>query len=128
MQEIKFTSPKQYLFGHAFSINAKKIHTEQSTLQVFFLCPNRNEIFSSVFYVLGANWFGECFFILCDNWKAVFFIKVCRDVEIFQPLFLKQVFWKKSVVYVFSTITVQCWYQNSKIKLTYTIFILDKRS
>ena len=55
MQEIKFTSPKQYLFGHAFSINAKKIHTEQSTLQVFFLCPNRNEIFSSVFYVLGAN-------------------------------------------------------------------------
>ena len=38
MQEIKFTSHKQYLFGGLFSIKAKKTRTDQSTLQVFFDC------------------------------------------------------------------------------------------
>ena len=36
---------------------------------------------------------------------------------------LKQVFWKKLIFYVIST--MQCWYQSSKIKLPYTKFILD---
>ena len=34
MNEIKFTSHKQYLFGRLFSGNAKKTHTDQSALQV----------------------------------------------------------------------------------------------
>ena len=41
MKEMKFTSHKQYLFRRLFSIKAKKTHTDQSTLQVFLLCPNR---------------------------------------------------------------------------------------
>ena len=46
------------------------------------------------------------FFILCDNWKTLLFMKVCRYSEIFLSamllLFLKPVFWKKSVFYAVS--------------------------
>ena len=72
------------------------------------------------------------FFIPCGNWKTLFFIKFCRYFEISSSalllLSLKQVFWKKIVFYVTSTITVQCLCQSSKIKLSYTILILDKLS
>ena len=51
------------------------------------------------------------FFIPCDSWKTLFFLRVCRYCEIFSTAILsfslKQVFWKKSVFYVISTITVQ---------------------
>ena len=42
MCKIKLTSHKKYLFGRLFSIKANKTYTEQSTLRVFLLCPNRN--------------------------------------------------------------------------------------
>ena len=49
-------------------------------------------------------------FILCDNWKTLFFTRVCRYFEILSTaiilLYLKQVFWKKSIFYVIST--MQC--------------------
>ena len=48
------------------------------------------------------------FFAPCDNWKALFFLKVCRYCEIISTAILsfslKQVFWKKPVFYVISTI------------------------
>ena len=44
MNEIKFTSHKQYLFGRFFSGNAKKTHTDQSALQVSFFCLKRNDL------------------------------------------------------------------------------------
>ena len=48
------------------------------------------------------------FFVPCDNWKALFFLKVCRYCEIISTAILsfslKQVFWKKPVFYVISTI------------------------
>ena len=40
MQEIKFTFRRQYLFDRLCSINAKKTHVDQSTLQVLLLCSN----------------------------------------------------------------------------------------
>ena len=37
MQDIKFTTHKQYLFGRFFFRNAKKAYTDQSPQEVFFL-------------------------------------------------------------------------------------------
>ena len=53
------------------------------------------------------------FFIPFDNWKLLVFVKVCRYYEILSAailllqLSLKQVFWKKSIFYVISTISLQ---------------------
>ena len=53
------------------------------------------------------------FFIPFDNWKLLVFVKVCRYFEILSAailllqLSLKQVFWKKSIFYVISTISLQ---------------------
>ena len=48
------------------------------------------------------------FLVPCDNWKMLFFLKVCRYCEIISTLTLsfslKQMFWKKSVFYVISTV------------------------
>ena len=57
-------------------------------------------------------------------------MKVCHYFEILSDailwLSLKQVFWKKSIFYVVSTIPVQCKYQSFKIKLSYTRNIRPK--
>ena len=37
MQDIKFTTHKQYLFGPFFFRNAKKVYTDQSPQKFFFL-------------------------------------------------------------------------------------------
>ena len=51
------------------------------------------------------------FFVPRDNWRSLFFLKVFRYCEIFSTVIfsfsLKQVFWKKSVFYIISTVTVQ---------------------
>ena len=71
MQEIKFTSHKHIFFGRLFSVREKKTHANQSALQVFLLCQNRNDsqtfksssckrFFASVF-VIDANCFDQCF-------------------------------------------------------------------
>ena len=71
LQEIKFTSHKQYLFGRLFSRNANKTYTDQSTLQVFFLCIKRNDsqtfksssrkkLFVRV-HVIDTTCYNECF-------------------------------------------------------------------
>ena len=70
------------------------------------------------------------FFVPCDNWKLLFFLKVCRYCDIFSTVilsfYLKQVFWKKSLFYVTSTISavlILMLMLSSKIKLSYTILI-----
>ena len=70
--------------------------------------------FSSV-YVIGATCFDEFFFIPCDYWKAFIFLKACRFSKSFFEIFstaillfsMKEVFWKKSVFYIISAITIQ---------------------
>ena len=81
LQEIKFTSHKQYLFGRLFSRHANKTYTDQSTLQVFFLCIKRND--SQTFKSSSRKkLFVQCacyrhnllqwmFLILFDNWKSL---------------------------------------------------------
>ena len=111
---------KQYLLGRLFSRNAKKTHHDQSALQVFSLCLKRND--SQTFKSSRCKkLFLQCaccrykllrwmFFISLDNQKSLFFVKVCRYLEIFSAailqLSLKQVFWKKSLFYVISIISV----------------------
>ena len=121
MQKIKFTADKQYLFGLIFSIKLKEDSYRPKYTSSFLICPNLND--SQTFKSSSCkNGFLQCvcyrcnllrwmFFVPCDNWKTLFFLKVCRYCEIFSTAILsfslKQVFWKKSVFYVISTITVQ---------------------
>ena len=44
MYEIKFTSHKQYLFGHLFSKKAKKTQTDQSATTSFFLLSQKKRL------------------------------------------------------------------------------------
>ena len=71
MQETKFTSLRQYLFGRLFPRNANKTHRDQSALQVLFICLKRNDsqtfkkaatknFLSSVRFI-DTTFFGECF-------------------------------------------------------------------
>ena len=94
----------------------KKTRTDQSIPQVCLLCLKKNDpqTFKS-----GSckSSFLQCvcscykllrwiIFSLCDNWKTLLFTKVCHCSEIFLSamllLFLKPVFWKKSVFYALS--------------------------
>ena len=116
----------------------------KSTLQVLLLCSNQND--SQTFKSSSCKkHFLQCvcyrcnllrwmFFISCGSWKTLLLIKVCRQFATLLTaillLFLKQVFCKKSVFYVFYlhspiVITVKCKYQISKIKLSYTKFVLN---
>ena len=121
MLEIKFTSHKQYLFGHLFSIKVKDSYRPKYTSS-FLTSPNRkdSQTCKSSSYKKA---FLQCvcsrgkflrwmFFVPCHDWKTLFCLKVFRHCEIFSsailPFSLKQVSWKKSIFYVISTITVQC--------------------
>ena len=86
----------------------------------FLICPNLND--SQTFKSSSCkNGFLQCvyyrcnllrwmFFVPCDSLKTLFFLKVWSYCEIFSTAILsfslKQVFWKKSVFYAISTITV----------------------
>ena len=121
MWEIKSTSHKQYLFGIFFSVKAKKDSYRPKYTSGFLICLNLNDsqIFKSssrkngflqcVYYRCSLLWWK--FFVPCDSWKTLFFLKICRYSEVFSTAILsfslKQVFWKKSVFYIISTITVQ---------------------
>ena len=115
MQQIKFTSHKQYLFGRLSSGNPKKTHTDQSILQASFFNLKRNDsqtakkLLSSL-HTIDTNLLRWMLFIPFDNWNSILFVKVCRHFEILSTpilqLSLKQVFWKKSVFYVISTISL----------------------
>ena len=73
MQETKFTSHEQYLFGRLFSIKAKKTCTDKSTLQAFYSVqietthkPSKvaaAKIYFFSVYVIDATCFDECFLI-----------------------------------------------------------------
>ena len=93
--------------------------------KVFLLCPNRNDSQSfkssscKILCLLCVCY--RCnlirlFFIPRNKWKTLFLISLsllwvfCWDM-LFSS---KQVFWKKSVFYVISTITLQSYYQGSK--------------
>ena len=63
--------------------------------------------------------------------EDIIFIKVCRYFEIFFNRYIIAFFETtvlKEVRILRSTITAQCYYQSSKIKVSYTILILDKLS
>ena len=104
-----------------------KQSTDQSTLQVLLLCSNRHtnlqkkqlekkkKNLECVCYRRNILWW--MFFIPGGNWKTLFLTKVCPYFEILSTaillLSLKQVYWKKSVFYVFYLhsavlITVKC--------------------
>ena len=122
MQKIKFTADKQHLFGLIFSIKLKEDSYRPKYTSSFLICPNLNDsqtlksssckkfLLQCVCY--KCNLLRWMFLVPCDNWKTLFFLKVCRYCEIFSTAILsfslKQVFWRKSVFYVISTITVQC--------------------
>ena len=93
--------------------------------KVFLLCPNRNDSQSfkssscKILCLLCVCY--RCnlirlFFIPRNKWKTLFLISLsllwvfCWDMLSSS----KQVFWKKSVFYVISTITLQSYYQGSK--------------
>ena len=93
--------------------------------KVFLLCPNGNDSQSfkssscKILCLLCVCY--RCnlirlFFIPRNKWKTLFLISLsllwvfCWDM-LFSS---KQVFWKKSVFYVISTITLQSYYQGSK--------------
>ena len=63
--------------------------------------------------------------------EDIIFIKVCRYFEIFFNRYIIAFFETtvlKEVSILRSTITAQCYYQSSRIKVSYTILILDKLS
>ena len=109
MQEIKFTSHKQYLLGLLFSTKVKEDSYRPKYTSGFLICPNLND--SQTFKSSSCeNFFLQCvcyrcnllrwmFFVPCDNWKTLFFLKVCRYCEIFSTAILsfslKQVFLKE---------------------------------
>ena len=65
MQEIKFASNKTVSIGCLFSIKGKKTRTDQSTLQVFLLSPNRND--SQVFKSSSCKiFFFQCVCYRCN--------------------------------------------------------------
>ena len=128
------------MFSRVFLRNAKKTHTDQSTQKVFFLClknkdsqPFKSSSCEKLFVHCACyrcNLLRWIFFIPFDNWKSLLFVKVCSYFEIILAvilqLSLKQVFWKKSVFYMISTISLQRYHQSFKIKPSYTV--LDKLS
>ena len=101
----------------------KKTRTNQSTLQVLFLCLNQNDsqtfksssckkkFLQCVCYRCNLLWW--MFFVSCDYWKKLFFTNVSRYFEILPTsilwFYLKQVFWQNFVFYVI--FAVQCYYQ-----------------
>ena len=82
MQEIKFSSHKQYLFGRLFFRNAKKTDSNYTTLQVFLHCHKRKNsqtlkssscIKPFIQYVsYRYNLLRWLFFIPFGNWKSSF--------------------------------------------------------
>ena len=103
MQEIKFTSHKQYLLGLLFSITVRQHSYRPKYTSSFLICPNLNDSqtlknssckknLSIVCY--RCNSLRWMFFVPRDNWRTLFFLKVYRCCEIFSTAMsfsLKQV-------------------------------------
>ena len=113
-------------------MKTKKTLTDQIILQVFLLCPNRND--SQTFKISNCKKFLlQCvcyccnllrwmFFVPSDNWETLFFLKACRYLDFFNRcivVFFETNVFKKSAFCIISAITIKC----SKIKLSYTILI-----
>ena len=91
-RKTKFSFHKQYLFDLLLPRNVNETHTEQSILQTFLLCLERNvsqtfKISSckKVFPKCVYHWYKLLwwmFFIPCDNWKTLFFIQIYRYLEV----------------------------------------------
>ena len=90
--KTKFSSHRQYPFDLVFWRNAKKSHTDQSILQTFLLCVERNNSqtfksnsFKKVFLKCiyhSYNLLQQMFFIACDNSKTLFFIQIYFYLEV----------------------------------------------
>ena len=114
MWKTIFNSHNQYLVGLLVSRNAKKTHTDQIILPVFFTLSEKkrlknlrkwqlkNNFFPSV-YVFGKACLDQCFLFHVITWRH-FLYKFMVTQRFFVTVkflrSLKQVFWKKSVFYV----------------------------
>ena len=74
--------------------------------------------------------FRKIIFVPCDNWKTMLFIKVYRYPEIlfnrhvlvlFETSDLKKSYFNFYLDYRNTKVKIQCKYQSSKLKLSYTI-------
>ena len=84
-----------YLLVFSLQKQRRILPTKQSTLQVFLICPNRNDsqnfksssckIFFLQCVCCRCNLLRWMFFILSDNWKTLYFLKVCCTLRFFQP-------------------------------------------
>ena len=116
-----------------FLLKSKETCTDQSIRFKFFDLPNLND--SQTFKSSSSKkFFLQCVcyrnnlsvFCSCDNWKTLFFLKVCCYCKIFStPILsfsLRQMFLKKSIFSIISTITLQrILMLSSKIKLSFSI-------
>ena len=95
MQDIKFTSHKQYLIGLLFSIKVKKEDSYRpKCTSSFLICPNLNDsqtvknssckIFFSSLYAIDATCFNECFLFHVITGRRYFFQKFVVTVRFFQ--------------------------------------------
>ena len=113
MLKTKFSCHKQYLFDLLLPRNTKKTHTDQSILQTFLLCLNKNvwQTFKSssckkVFPKCVYHWYNLLrwmFFVPCDNWKTFFIQIYCYPEVWFNGHVLhslEQVFWKNFTVHI----------------------------
>ena len=120
--QTKFTSHKQYLCGLLFYRNVKRTHAGQTILYFFVLSPKRNDWqtfkcnrSNKPFLQCVCYWYDLLrwmFFILCDNWKKLLFKKFSVTLRTFPTTMLlvslKEVFQKRSIIYVISIKIVQC--------------------
>ena len=145
MQEIKFTSHKQYLFGLLFSIKVKEDSYRPKYTSSFLICLNLNDSqtfrssscknFLPPVCIVDATCFDECFLFHVITGKRYFFQQVIFTVRFFQPPYCR--FLKASVL---KEVRILYYLQNnaavlilmvmlsSKIKLSYTIIIHSKKN
>ena len=113
--KTKFSSHKHYLFGLLFSRNAEKTHTDQSILLTFLLWLKRNasqtlksssrkKVFPKCVYIMDTTCFDECFLFRVITRRHSFLYKLIVTQKFGSAMLLrtlKQVYWKKSVFYIY---------------------------
>ena len=119
---VYISKKSSYRLKFSYSVQIETIHKpwEKAAAKHFF---------SSAY--VRCNLLRWMFFIWYEMWKTLFFLKVYRYFDISSTTLLlsslKQVFWKKSVFYIISTMQYNA---NTKVaKCNYHIgYLLDKLS
>ena len=87
---MKFTSHKQYLFGHLFSIKVKEESYRPKYTSSLLICQKSSKVaagknFFSIVYVIDATCFDEYFLFHVIPGKRYFFKKFVVTARFFQP-------------------------------------------